>query len=69
MTSKVWDIFLAKISRSKLPDKSHPKCLGFTTNTIDGYKYDCGYNTSLICEDCKYGMGRKDPEVKSNKIK
>jgi len=42
----------------------HPKCLGY----YDEYTgdYDCDYSSVLICEDCKYGCGRKDPEAKCN---
>ncbi len=28
---------------------------------------DCEYNTSILCEECKYsGLGRKNPEAKIN---
>lgn len=47
-------------------NKRHPKCEGQKYWTDCGYEYDCGYNTELSCEDCKYGMGRKDPEAKCN---
>jgi hypothetical protein len=31
--------------------------------------FDCEYNTSLTCEECKYsGIGRKDPEAKRNQF-
>lgn len=41
----------------------HPKCQGYS----DYYgEFDCGYGTTLMCEDCKYGQGRKDPEAKCN---
>lgn len=44
--------------------KKHPKCKGY----FDAYahEYDCRYNTTLTCDDCKYGLGRKDPEAKCN---
>lgn len=43
----------------------HPKCLG----DYDYFgEFDCGYSTSLMCEDCKYGLGRKDPEAKCNEL-
>lgn len=44
--------------------KRNPECLG----TYDPYTgdYDCEYSTTLICEECKYGVGRKDPEAKCN---
>ena len=44
----------------------HPKCKGYKTWTDWGYEYDCEYNTNLACDDCKYGVGRKDPEAKCN---
>ena len=44
--------------------KKHPKCLGWY-NEFQG-EYDCGYYTTISCEECKYGIGRKDPEAKCN---
>ncbi len=41
----------------------HPKCLG--EKDYWGYFY-CGYQSVLMCEDCKYGLGKKDPEAKCN---
>lgn len=45
----------------------HPKCLGF----YDAWTgdFDCDYYTTISCEECKYGIGRKDPEAKCNQIK
>ena len=43
-------------------DTRHPKCLG------DGVD-DCGYNTTIDCEDCKFNnapYGKKDPTAKCN---
>ncbi len=31
-----------------------------------GAEYDCGYNTKITCDECKYGGGRKDPAAKCN---
>ena len=45
--------------------EKHPKCLGEKDYWGD---FDCGYQTTLMCEDCKYGLGRKDPEAKCNQI-
>jgi len=45
----------------------HPKCLGYY-DEFSG-DYDCEYGTKLICEECKYGMGRKDPEANCNQFK
>lgn len=44
----------------------HPKCEGYSNDIGEFY---CGYDTTLDCEECKYGVGRKDPEAKCNKIK
>lgn len=45
-------------------------CKGYKYWTDCGYEYDCGYNTTLSCEKCKYsGLGRKDPEAKINQQK
>lgn len=43
----------------------HPKCKGFINYMQE---FDCAYDTALPCEDCKYGLGRKDPEAKCNQI-
>lgn len=42
----------------------HPQCR-ITENTHTG-DHDCGYNTTLTCDECKYGRGRKNPEAKCN---
>lgn len=49
------------------PIEKHPKCLG----EYDKWSGDfgCGYRSNLSCEDCKYGLGRKDPEAKRNQPK
>lgn len=36
-------------------------CAG-THDAFNG-DFDCGYSTTLDCEECKYGAGRKDPEA------
>ena len=43
----------------------HSKCKGFRTQDY-GSEYDCGYDTKIDCDECKYGGGRKDPEAKCN---
>lgn len=60
----ILDINYTKVkSEMKL---KHEKCTG----TYDYFgDFDCGYNTTLDCEQCKYGIGRKDPEAKCNTIK
>lgn len=45
----------------------HPKCGGVYYPFENDY--GCEYNTTLTCEDCKYGMGRKDPVAKRNQLK
>jgi hypothetical protein len=37
----------------------HPLCKG------DGIDH-CGYYTTIDCDECKYGGGRKNPEAKCN---
>jgi len=45
----------------------HPKCMGYMTrDTGDGSEFECGYGTTITCEHCRYGGGRKDPEAKCN---
>lgn len=45
----------------------HPKCAGVKIDRgPDGYDYDCEYNTTITCDECKYCAGRKDPEAKVN---
>jgi len=44
----------------------HPLCrLTYCDQTGD---YDCGYLTTLTCEECKYGMGTRNPEAKCNQL-
>ena len=47
----------------------HPNCKGYEYWTDFGYEYDCGYGSDLTCEDCKYGLGKCDPEAKCNQSK
>lgn len=48
--------------------RKHPKCKGFKTeDTGWGVDYDCGYETAISCDDCKFGLGKKDPSAKSSK--
>ena len=45
--------------------KTHAKCKGrYDSLTGD---YWCDYDTTLTCDECKYGIGRKDPEAKCNR--
>lgn len=55
------------LSDPKLQTK-HPKCLGHKYWTDIGWEYDCGYGTTLDCDQCKYGGGRCDPEAKCNQL-
>ena len=44
---------------------THVRCKGY----YDYFgEFDCEYETTLDCDDCKYGLGRKDPEAKCNQI-
>ena len=45
----------------------HQKCLGYY-DEFSG-DYDCEYKSTLTCEECKYGLGKKDPEAKCNQFK
>lgn len=47
----------------------HSMCGGYRVWTDWGYEYDCEYPTTLSCDDCKYGGGRKDPLAKCNTVK
>ncbi|WP_109150671.1 hypothetical protein [Azospirillum sp. TSO5] len=47
----------------------HPKCRGYMIDTPNGRDYDCEYGSELTCDECKYGLGRKDPEAKCNQPK
>ena len=44
----------------------HPKCKGRVLHYFEGTEFECDYDTTLTCDDCKYGMGRKDPEARCN---
>lgn len=44
----------------------HPRCEGYTVETPNGTEYECGYDTVIECQDCKYCGGRKDPAAKCN---
>jgi len=48
--------------------KRHPKCKGYWTYSCDGNEFDCEYETILSCDECKYGVGRKDPDARCNAI-
>tara|TARA_B100001245_G_C22851109_1_gene409146 strand:- start:1043 stop:1261 length:219 start_codon:yes stop_codon:yes gene_type:complete len=52
---------IAVVRNSSLPDK-HPLCKG------DGIDH-CDYYTTIDCDECKYGGGRKDPEARCNQTK
>lgn len=45
-----------------------PGCLGYKYWTDCGWEYDCEYPTTLTCDECKYGCGRKNPEAKCNTL-
>ena len=54
---------LALKARAHRPEK-HPKCKGYRDDFT--LEYDCGYDTTLACDECKYCVGRKYPEAKCN---
>ena len=41
-----------------------PGCTGYYDSY--GIEFDCGYHTILSCDECKYGVGKKDPEAWTN---
>ena len=55
-------------SGSTLERQPDSMCAGYKTWTDYGYEYDCGHNTSISCDESKYGGGRKDPEAKCNSL-
>ena len=42
------------------------KCTGYWSHNSDGSEFDCGYDTIIDCDHCKYSVGKKDPEAKCN---
>ena len=48
------------------PGEKHPKCLGWRDEFTG--EYDCDYGSVLACDECKYGVGSKDPEAKCNQL-
>ena len=56
-------------SMASMNAKRHPKCKGRQHYNYDYIEFECGYETNLECEDCKYGPcgGRKDPAAKCNR--
>lgn len=63
-------MFMNEVNKLNLGNVSnsskHPKCKGYKYWTDCGYEFDCGYETTIDCDQCKYGVGRKDPEAKCN---
>ena len=49
-------------------NNSHPKCKAPVYPNMGDYG-NCGYNTKIDCDDCKYGSGRKDPASLCNQLK
>ncbi len=53
-----------------LMKKVHQNCLSQQCNhPLDPVEYECGYDTIIDCDECKYGGGRKNPEAKCNQLK
>ena len=47
--------------------QKHPKCRGeFSSSPSEEPDFECGYNTEIECDECKYGFGKKDPEATCN---
>lgn len=52
-------------------EMKHVKCKSVKISAYDEPdEWDCGYNTTIDCEDCKYGGsgGRKNPEARCNQM-
>lgn len=68
----IWDEYHKLFPSGK---KRNPKpaggCKGYRTDGPDGYDFDCEYDTTINCDDCKYSnaRGRKDPAAKCNQRK
>ena len=58
------DFIILNVKHDVLPIKHHKCKLTYDPFTGD---YDCGYQTNLTCDECKYGVGKKDPQAKVNK--
>jgi hypothetical protein len=59
---------ISDLEKSLDSSKKNDGCLGYSDREGD---YDCGYQTIIICEECKYSGcgGRKDPAAKRNQLK
>jgi hypothetical protein len=69
---KDFEIEENNILSHKYSDRNlHPDCRGFWE--YDAFhqieEFECGYPTTIDCEDCKYGTGRKNPAAKCNTVK
>lgn len=58
-----------EVVQVELKSRRHPKCKGYFIHNGWGTDFDCEYQSILDCEECKYGLGKKDPEAKCNKTK
>jgi hypothetical protein len=50
-------------------NRRHPKCKSYQCNHyLDPVEYNCEYQTTLDCDECKYNGrgGTKNPEAKCN---
>ena len=69
MQGKGMTFLLQSVTCDEDNGRRHPKCEGYVTDTPDGRDYDCGYQTTITCDDCKHNnqpFGRKDPEAACN---
>lgn len=54
----------------------HPLCLGTHKDTPEGIVFECGYNTLIQCDECRYRSNKpqnyltrgKNPVAKANQI-
>jgi len=57
------------INLGKEEPKRHPKCKGSGGSDQWVDDFECGYNTEITCDECRYCLGssgRKDPDAKCN---
>ena len=60
---------LGVLKNEGVNNKRHPKCRGYVIPDPGhgwGDDFGCDYETTIDCDECKYGGGYKDPEAKCN---
>lgn len=62
---KIYKMNKAKKKNRKRINKYFINRCRFVRDEING-DGDCDYDTDILCEECKYSGGKKDPEAKCN---